>query len=187
MEPARVWAIKAVVLGRTFFVDPCPECGQAEVRIREDGTAYGVCSCCDGRTCFPDEHVREYPGCSVCGSYVKARQEEELATVEAILRAQSAPPAILRARVDRAIGLGLYSPVIRVDYAIGLGLRSPSALRHRFMGLTRIDDVMPVIRLFQPLPLGVWRCWHGGMHQAQRAFGNSRPAAASQIHEETNP
>jgi hypothetical protein len=38
-------AVKAVVLGRTFFVDPCPECGQAEVRIREDGTAYSVCPC----------------------------------------------------------------------------------------------------------------------------------------------
>ena len=71
MEPARVWAIKAVVLGRTFFVDPCPECGQAEVRIRDSSS---------------------------------------------------------------------------------------------------------------PCPWG-----HGGMHQAQRAFGNSRPAAASQTHEETNP
>lgn len=61
-------AIKTVVSGRTFFVDPCPECGKAEVRIRDDGTAYGVCPCCDSRTCFPDEHVREYHGCcSVCG------------------------------------------------------------------------------------------------------------------------
>jgi hypothetical protein len=53
-------AIKVVVLGRTFCVDPCPECGQAEVRIRrEDSTAYAVCPCCDGQACFPDEHVRE--------------------------------------------------------------------------------------------------------------------------------
>jgi hypothetical protein len=71
--------------------------------------------------------------------------------VEAILRAQSAPPAILRARVDQAIGLGL----IRKDQAIGLGLMSQpfvSALRRRFMGLTRIDDVMPVIRLWGHAP-----------------------------------
>ena len=61
-------AIKTVVAGRTFFIDPCPECGQAEVRIREeDGTAYGVCPCCDGVSAFPDEHVREYAGCSICG------------------------------------------------------------------------------------------------------------------------
>jgi len=62
-------AIKTVVAGRTFFIDPCPECGQAEVRIREeDGTAYGVCPCCDGVSAFPDEHVREQGFCPDCGT-----------------------------------------------------------------------------------------------------------------------
>ncbi len=62
-------AIKVVVRGRTFLVNPCPECRQAEVRLDADGHAYGVCPCCDGRGEFPLEYVREYRGgCAVCGA-----------------------------------------------------------------------------------------------------------------------
>jgi len=51
--------MEAKVSGRTFEVNPCPECGQAEVRIDKDGRAYAVCPCCDGVASFPNEHVRE--------------------------------------------------------------------------------------------------------------------------------
>lgn len=47
------------VSGRDFWVDACPECGKAEVRIDSEGHAYGVCQCCDGHMTFPDACVRE--------------------------------------------------------------------------------------------------------------------------------